>query len=381
MTKHTHIFMISQKFSAGDGQGRVNLEIAQALCRAQARVTILGMRCAPSLQENPQIHFDKGNFEAWPTQLLRNFLFAQWSTRKLSQGASGAIVHGNGYVTNVPCDVNTVHFVHTAWLRSRYFPFRDWWKHPYKAYQYLYSRLNSYLERRVFEQSQVLIPVSEKVAQELRDLGISTDRIAVIHNGVDTQQFRPGASERERFGLPVGVFLLLFAGDIRTPRKNLDTVLRAIHALPNVHLAVAGKTDGSPFPQMAREMKLDGRVHFLGFISDMASLMRSVDTFAFPSRYDPLGLVITEAMASGLPVLTARTAGGSEIVGAGGRVLDDPEDHATLAAWIAELASDPNLCRRMGAAAHSIASCYSWDSMTAKYLDLYARVRKEQSTQ
>jgi glycosyltransferase involved in cell wall biosynthesis len=108
--------------------------------------------------------------------------------------------------------------------------------------------------------------------------------------------------------------------------------------------------------------------------------MRSVDVFLFPSRYEPLGLVLLEAMASGLPIITARTAGGAELLAGGGRVLDDPDDAVMLAAWMSELAGDAGLRQRLGAAAREAAAPYSWRNMTDKYLRLYEDVAGAKTT-
>ncbi|WP_237181465.1 glycosyltransferase family 4 protein [Paraburkholderia tropica] len=95
-------------------------------------------------------------------------------------------------------------------------------------------------------------------------------------------------------------FLLLFVGDLRTPRKNLGTVLEALKQLPeHVHLAVAGYLLGSPYPEMARQLGIESRVHFLGLVREMPMLMRSVDAYVFPSRYEAMSLSLLEAMAAG----------------------------------------------------------------------------------
>jgi glycosyltransferase involved in cell wall biosynthesis len=195
--------------------------------------------------------------------------------------------------------------------------------------------------------------------------------MAFVPNGTDLEEFRPGNSIRGQFGLPEGVPLFLFAGDIRTTRKNLDTVLRAMVSVENCLLVVAGRLEGSPFPLLARELGVADRVRFLGMIGDMPGLMRSVDAFVFPSRYEAMSLVLLEAMAAGLPVITANSAGGAEIIADGGRILDDPEDFKSLAVLMNELVLDENLRRGLGTRARAIAEDYSWRRMATRYLELY----------
>jgi glycosyltransferase involved in cell wall biosynthesis len=103
--------------------------------------------------------------------------------------------------------------------------------------------------------------------------------------------------------------------------------------------------------------------------------MRSVDAFVFPSRYEPLGLVLLEALAAALPVITVRTAGGAEVItSTSGIVLDDPEDAGAIAAAIRALESDRAYAARMGLAAREVARTLTWQKMASRYLALYEQV-------
>jgi glycosyltransferase involved in cell wall biosynthesis len=88
-----------------------------------------------------------------------------------------------------------------------------------------------------------------------------------------------------------------------------------------------------------------------------------------------MSLVLLEALASGLPVVTARTCGGAEVITPGcGVVLESPEDVAGIAAAIAHMAGEPEHARRMGAAARELAKSLSWARMSARYLSLYEQI-------
>lgn len=153
-------------------------------------------------------------------------------------------------------------------------------------------------------------------------------------------------------------------------------MLKALTKLPaNVHLAVAGYLPGSPYPDEARALGLGARVHFLGLVKNMPTLMRSVDAYVFPSRYEAMSLSLLEAMAAGLPVVTARTAGGAEIITREcGIVLEDPDDPAALADAIGSLAASRDTCRAMGAAARELMTRFGWAHMGAQYVALYRRI-------
>ncbi|WP_312283565.1 glycosyltransferase family 4 protein [Candidatus Igneacidithiobacillus taiwanensis] len=371
MNSATIALVTHQVVARGDGQGRVNYEIAQAALAAGFYLQIVAMRCDEALAVRHGVSFIELDYRRLPTQLLRNHAFARASTRWLrTHRGDYDLIHACGYVTEVPADVNTAHLVHRGWLQSGAYPF-SWMGGPYSAYQRFYTVLNATLERRAFLSARRVVAISGKIEDELREIGVPEKHIALIHNGVDVREFYPGAGERNRFGLPPEGVIFLFAGDIRTPRKGLDTILKALFDVPGAHLAVAGTVEGSPFPAQALALGLEGRVHFLGKVVDMPALMRSVDLFVFPSRYEAMSLVILESMASGLPVLTAKTAGGAEILGEGGRVLDDPNDVSTLARWMRELAADPVLRQRMGAAGRAIAEHFTWERMATAYIDLY----------
>jgi glycosyltransferase involved in cell wall biosynthesis len=113
----------------------------------------------------------------------------------------------------------------------------------------------------------------------------------------------------------------------------------------------------------------------------MPGLMRSVDAFVFPSRYEAMSLVMLEALAAALPVVTVATAGGAEVIDSRcGVVLDSPEDIAGLAEAITRLARDPAHARSMGDAARELAKSLTWQAMANHYLSLYEELASQRAT-
>ncbi|WP_433695282.1 glycosyltransferase family 4 protein [Paraburkholderia phenoliruptrix] len=365
-----------------DGQGRVNHEIARAALDEGIGVTLIASHVAPDLLVHPDVRWVPIRIGRWwPTNLLRQQVFALKSALWLrAHRRDYDVLHVNGFITWMPADVNTSHFVHSGWLDSKYYPF-GLTKGVWSAYQSIYTRCNALLERWAYRRSKVITAVSQKVADEIRAIGLTPDnRVDVIYNGVDTRGFAAATGDRARFGLPHEAFLLLFVGDLRTPRKNLGTVLAALRHLPeHVHIAVAGFLPGSPYPDEAKALGIAHRVHFLGLVKEMPVLMHSVDAFVFPSRYEAMSLSLLEAMAAGLPVVTARTAGGAEIITPEcGIVLDDPDDPRALAAAVARLAADEPARRKMGVAANELATGFGWARMAAQYIALYRQLEGQQ---
>ncbi|QLE56087.1 glycosyltransferase family 4 protein [Nostoc sp. TCL26-01] len=366
------ICIVTHKLKKGDGQGRVNYEVAQEAIRRGYHLTLLASEIAPELEQNSLVNWIKIPVDNYPTEFLRNFIFAEKSAKWLRENRGDFdLLKINGAITNVAADVNAVHFVHSSWLRSPVHVSRirrDF----YGFYQWLYTALNARWEKQAFQQAKVVVAVSEKVAEELVNIGVPRSRIRVIVNGVDLQEFAPGVANREKLGLPENVPLALFAGDIRTPRKNLDTVLHALVKVPDLHLAVVGKPEGSPFPQLAASLGLTNRVHFLGYRRDVADIMRAVNLFVFPSRYEACTLVLLEALSSGLPVITATATGGAELVTPEcGIVLPDSDDADALATALLSLISDRFLMQQMGKAARTLAEQHSWQTMAQTYMDLF----------
>jgi glycosyltransferase involved in cell wall biosynthesis len=365
------IAIVTRRVGCNDGQGRVNLEIAAEALRQGHTVRLysehvdadmVSAGAVPDLVLPPPL---------LPTRMIRDQMFALRTAWRLARDAHHHdAVLACGFATWAPADVNAVHFVHRSWLGSPYHPWRLR-RTPRSFYARTFSALNTRLERGAFSRAGAIVAVSSRVRQELVEAGVPPARITTILNGVDAAEFHPGPARRDRFGLPEGVPLALFAGDLKTPRKNLDTVLRALPGVPALHVAVAGRHAGTPWPAMARALGVADRVHFLGFQTDMPELMRACDLFVFPSRYEPFGLVLLEALASGLPVVTVAAAGGAELITPEtGIVLEDCNDDAALAAALQALLAAPARHRAMAAAARQVALAHSWPAMAKQYLDL-----------
>ena len=369
--------IISASIIKGDGQGRVNYEIVKGALQKNVEVTLVVRQIDEEIKKCKSVKCVQFPLEQVPIELIRGILFARLSDNWLQKHRDEFdVVMSCGAVISQPTDVNVVHFVHGSWLNSPFHTYRMR-KDLYGIYQWLYTAVNAQTEKQAFKTAKIVIAVSNKVKAELVSIGVPQDRIQVIVNGVSTEEFYPDTSIRSELGLPLDVDLALFVGDIRTNRKNLDSVLKALVHVPNLHLAVVGNTVNSPYPQMTKNLNLDERVHFLGFRRDIAKIMRTADFFLFPSRYEACTLVLLEAMASGLPVITAKTAGGAELVSVEcGFVLEDPEDIATLSKAMETLQGDCQLREKMGLASRYNAERHTWLSKSSEYLNLFDSIVK-----
>ncbi|NJN09703.1 MAG: glycosyltransferase family 4 protein [Richelia sp. RM2_1_2] len=377
--------IITHSLIKGDGQGRVNYEVVWEAIKRGHHLTVLASKIDPELEKHHQVDWVPISVAGLPTELIRNIKFAFASNKWLKKhGNQLDLIKTNGAITWANSDVNAVHFVHNSWLKFSTLQATPAAKNNilnprlfiYNFYQWLYTTLNARWEKSAFDNTKIVVAVSDQVAEDLREIGVPQDAIRVISNGVDIEEFSPGSGgNRETWNLPTKVPLAMFAGDIRLPRKNLDTVLRALVQVPDLHLAVVGVTDGSPYPQLAASLGLSERVHFLGFRRDVPSIMKVVDFFVFPSRYEPFGLVITEAMATGIPIITAKCTGAAFLVTPeAGIVLPDPDDSKILAEAMQKLSTNPDLRIKMGQTARAIAIQHTWKNMAQQYVDLFEEI-------
>jgi UDP-glucose:(heptosyl)LPS alpha-1,3-glucosyltransferase len=238
------------------------------------------------------------------------------------------------------------------------------------------------IERRIFSDAAQLVQCGSGMVRDeiAARFGVSPTRLHVIHNGVDFAKFRPGeAAHRERAthaSLPrTSAPVWLFAGS-GWRRKGLDTAMRALAASEHEEsrLWVAGADPPSRWRRLARRLGIGARVDFLGSRVDLECVYRAADALLLPSRYDAFANVCLEAAASGLPVVTCRSNGSSELFANAGIVLDDAEDACGFAQALDRL-TDASLREELAAKARALTLELSWDRHVEQLRALYARVR------
>jgi glycosyltransferase involved in cell wall biosynthesis len=365
------IAFVSHNISRGQGQALVNLQTILGCLRHNWEVTLIA-------DEVDQELLDRGAawLKACPKfrrPMLGRVCEFGWRANHIVERIRGDVdlIVGTGYSLSVPHDVNISHFVHSAWRRvSRTIHENSaWWQ---RANRHAYTLANCHLERLAYRQSRIVIAISNLVRDELVCIGVDPERIRVIPNGVDLSLFKTDRAERFELGLPIDVPLAVFVGDIRTQRKNLETVLHAIEQVAGLHLAVVGDTTRSAYPQLVVDRGLQSRVHFLGYRRDIPAIMSTADFLVFPSRYEPFGLVVLEAMAAGLPVLTCESTGAADLVSrAGGAVIKNANDIGSCAAVMRQWSQRPELRRELGRRARHVAESCSWEAMQHQYIQLF----------
>ncbi|HEV7655012.1 MAG TPA: glycosyltransferase [Mycobacteriales bacterium] len=237
-------------------------------------------------------------------------------------------------------------------------------------------------ERALAHDAARIIALSSDEVGELLAMGATRDRIAVVPSGVDVEQFRPDGPVAERGERP----RVLCVGRL-VPRKGFDTVIRALAAVPEAELIIAGGPVADRMttdPEAARLMRLAerfgvaDRVRLAGAVSraDMPVLMRSADVVVCTPWYEPFGIVPLEAMACGVPVIAGATGGFLDTVvdGATGTLVPSRRPDR-LAAAMRQLLAEPFWREAYGTAGVDRArSRYSWDRIAAGTLAVYEDV-------
>ena len=217
-----------------------------------------------------------------------------------------------------------------------------------------------------------------------RYYGVPPDSVRVIPNAIDPLRFtaddRPKRrlSERTTWGIapdePVGLFV---ATNYRL--KGLTPLLRAVATLPGNQrftLAVVGHPRVEPFCRLARRLGIESRVRFLGFRRDPKDAYFAADFLIHPTFYDPCSLVVLEALACGLPVVTSRYNGAAELLTppTNGLVVADPHGAAELGAAIRSML-DPDYRIAAARAARAAAAGWTFEHHYRALCDLFTSVR------
>ena len=199
-------------------------------------------------------------------------------------------------------------------------------------------------------------------------------RLRLWPQGVDARLFHPTHATREwRKKLSGGqpeAKILLYVGRL-APEKDIERLKVALSAAPDACLAIVGK--GPIQKELEREFA-DTRTVFTGLLTgeDLAAAYASADLFVFPSTTETLGMAMIEALASGLPVVAARTGAIHEVVSEGENgLLYDPGSDGELASTVRRLLGNDELRRSFGLRARAAAEKRDWKTSTATLRGYY----------
>lgn len=248
------------------------------------------------------------------------------------------------------------------------------------------------LVRRWLSRADRLVAISESVADEYLSLGAPKENIARVPNGVEINRFQRTVDRgavRRWLGVPEDAFLFLTVGR-HHPKKNFASVIRALASITNrnsanVHALLVGR-QVKKLRNLVRSLGLGERVHLHDQIGgdlppgthpklpadELIEIYLAADAFVFPSLMETFGIVLVEAMAARLPIITADSPGCRDVVrsSSDGMVVT-PGDDTALAYAMEALSTDRQMHEDYAQRSWARAQQFSWDSVVDQYAHLY----------
>jgi glycosyltransferase involved in cell wall biosynthesis len=223
-------------------------------------------------------------------------------------------------------------------------------------------------------------PETAAFARKRRE--VDERRLLVIPNGVELGRFHPAPAGRERVRKELGIagdaWLIGRVGRIAVEMNHALLVRAAAPLLGDrTQLVIAG--DGQLMPaltELVGSLGVARFVHLLGARRDVPEILNALDSFVLSSDTEGLPLVVLEAMATGLPVISTRIGGVPDVLDEGQTGFLVPAgDEQALRDRMAQLRADPAASRAVGDRARAAAiERFSAERMQRDYLELYARV-------
>jgi alpha-maltose-1-phosphate synthase len=245
--------------------------------------------------------------------------------------------------------------------------------------------------QRVSQGAAKMAMLSPEEAPLMTRLGIASDRLEVVTNGVDPWFIDPLPEAEcdkllERFDYDRSKPLIFFVGN-HTPNKGIDTLLGAAMRMtvPATIVIGGGIRSEAEHAAMLQDAGYDpasGRVLFTNFLSreELKALYQRCAIFAFPSRADTLPLVLLEAMVSRSAVVSTRIGGIPYEVTNDTGILIEPGDPNALAQALDALAANPERCKAMGEAGRKRAlEIFDWERSADIAVDLYRGILADRS--
>ncbi len=319
--------------------------------------------------------------------------FAEAAERKL-RSLSLDVVHDTG--AGWYCDVFQPHGGSRRALTEHNLLVLPRWMRPLKSavnrWLPRYRRFDALMARQYVNDGRILLALSRQTLADFQQIhGVPREQIRLGYNGVDPVRFSPEhrGQYREAVRRWLGVedetiVLLIVAHNF--PLKGVPTLLRAMGRLTArrrpVHLAVVGGKRLRRYERAAARLGAGGAVTFTGTVRDTVPFYAAADVYVHPTFHDSCSLVVLEALASGLPVITSRLNGAAELLteGVEGYVVPDPASVDDLLARL-ELLFDASARNRMGEAARRLALQHTLQRNVNEVLAVYEEVVRNRPAQ
>jgi glycosyltransferase involved in cell wall biosynthesis len=219
-------------------------------------------------------------------------------------------------------------------------------------------RWRDWVNRLTAKLDDKVVAVSNQVRRaEIDSTGISINKVEVIYNGIDVQEYYQVPQDecnmiRTEYNISDDAFVIGFIGRLH-PVKNLDVLLDAFSLIQprtkNALLVLAGRGEMlDQLRELTRSLGIGNNIVFLGHQTEITKILKTFDILVLPSRIEGFGLVLLEAMASGVPVIATNVGGIPEVVEDGiTGLLVSPGDPNVLASAIYRLFNNQDLVDRL----------------------------------
>lgn len=225
----------------------------------------------------------------------------------------------------------------------------------------LLVKTHNYVNLKYYRDVNLLVPTTDDQAAYLRGAGIHPERLVTIPN---FSRLAPAQPRQPACGRP-----LRFVSYGRlVHKKGFDLLLRAAQLVRSedgvFHLTIGGAgPEKAALIRLTEELGLPGCVEFPGWIDDVAALLDDNDVFVLPSRDEPFGIAVLEAMARGKAIIATRTQGPVEILDAATGVLVASNSPAGIGEAMTGFIEQPERCVSFGAAAVGRYRQRYWDQV------------------
>ena len=239
------------------------------------------------------------------------------------------------------------------------------------------NRFYEWVERCAARRMDAVVAVSAPLGERLTAAGIAPHRLHVVPNAHRPRHaFLERSAARRALGLPADAFILGWVGRL-TSEKGADVLVDALSVIPDAGIVASFIGEGPDRVRLAARAasRVAGRVHWHGLIPDAAQYFRAFDAFVLSSRTEGTPMVLFEAMEAGTPIVATRVGGVPYVLRQQDALLVAPEDPASLAAAILELAAAPAAAAsRATSARERLAVEYALAPWVERYHAIYRQI-------
>jgi glycosyltransferase involved in cell wall biosynthesis len=233
----------------------------------------------------------------------------------------------------------------------------------------------------------IVVP-SKPILEALRNYGVTT-QMEVIPTGIEPDSFVLGdrVAFRDKYGIPQDRLVMLFVGRV-AHEKNIGFLLKVVdrirHEIPGILFVIAGEGPArTSLESEVRNLRISENVLFLGYLDrhkELNSCYQAADVFVFSSRTETQGLVLLEAMAQGVPVVSIAELGTRDVLREGAGVWIAKEDLTDFSGKVVRMLGDNDARTALGDSGRQYASEWSSQKQAHRMLNFYRSVLKFPTT-